>query len=390
MDMQQSSEIPLPNPGGQVAERIPLFRLGANRVEYQTETGRISFVVWCDSNDVARVLAKVQRQGVALPIYKGHRKRDAEGKPLGDDERESYGWMRPEASADGGIDAALRFGPDGLHLVSTGKYGYDSPEIMTVPGPDGRLHLDDITATALVNQPARSGSRPLVMQTMSQDLNPTAKKLQDVSAAHAQYMKTLQALADSDGEAKAFADNMLGGLAAPQTELRRLCESLIPQQAPEGQAQAAEMSAQSGATPAAPALSAEDAAALKLGRHVQASLKAASADEAMGVFDNLLPTPAALSASQGEVKELLIKEGLQSGVFKLDQKSQLLQMSADYLRGRLRPLGQSRPLNLGADERSAKPSPEARSEGQQADADAKKADDEIDRSINRQKIGGSK
>ncbi len=383
---QQGHEIPLPNPGGQVAEWIPLFKLGANRVEFQTLLGRLPDYVWCDSGDFARVLHRVATQGVALPIYLGHRKRDKDGNPIEPDDRPAVGHMLPALDDRGELGARVRWTAMGRELVGSGQYVFDSPEIMRRPGPDGRMHLDDLMATALVTAPARSGSRPLVMQTMSQpDLNPTAKKLQKASSAHAEYMKALQELAETDGETKTFADNLLGGLAAPQTELRRLCENLIPQEAPEGQAQAAEMS-----TTAKPAPSAEDAAALKLGRHVQASLKAASADEAMGVFDNLLPTPAALSASQGEVRELLIKEGLQSGVFKLDQKAQLLSMSADYLRGRLRPLGQPRPLNLGADERSAKPSPEARAEGQQADADARHADDEIDRSINRQKIGGTK
>jgi len=390
MDTQQGSEIPLPNPGGQVAEWISLFRLGANRLEHQLDFGRIPDFIWCDSTDIAGALAIYQRQGVALPVYLGHARRDpSTGEPIETEERRAVGWMGLEQDASGGLGARVRWTPEGLGLVASGAYAFDSPEILKIPGPDGRMHLLEVRATALVNKPARSGSRPLVMQTMNPELNPTAKKLQKASTAHADYMKALQELAETDGETKTFADNLLGGLAAPQTELRRLCETLIPQQPAESQAQAADMSAAAKPTAPAPAMSGDDAAALRLGKHVQSKLQARSADEAMGVFDNLLPAPQQLSAAQGEVKELLFKEGLQAGVFKQDERAQLLNMSADYLRGRLRPLTGQR-HDLSADERPARPSHEARSEGAQADADAKQAGDEIDRAINRHKIGGAK
>lgn len=356
MMQQQAAEVPLPNPGGQVAERIQLFALGANRIEYQTSLGRIPDVVWCDSTDIAATLAVFRQQGVALPIFLGHRERNENGEPIGTDNRPAVGWMTLDASASGGVDARVRWTAQGAQLVGSGAYVFDSPEILRRPGPDGRLHLAEIRATALVNQPARSGSRPLVMQTMQKELTPTAKALRGVSDVYASMMTKLQDLAQQgDGEAKTFAENLLGGLAAPQTELRKLVEANIPQQPTEA-AQTAEMSA---GAPAKPAADPADAEATKLGKALLARFKVSSADEAQGVLDTMLAAPADLSAAAGRERDLLIQVGRMSGAIKADEVDSLKDKSPAYLRGRLRPLGARTDLSADAPQPKLPPAGES-------------------------------
>ena len=165
-DQALTDSPPVPNFSKPPPSRIPAFKLGPNEYEYQVGAKRVRGVLWVDEQDVEEVLAVFAKQGVSLPIYLEH-----------DALKGSYGAVTLDRSADGGIDQIWTLSPDGLALVGSGRWMFDSPELVEATMPDGRKHLREIRSGSLVNKPARTGSRPLLMSTMSTDYLQSARKL---------------------------------------------------------------------------------------------------------------------------------------------------------------------------------------------------------------------
>lgn len=165
-DQAPADSPPVPNFSKPPPSRIPAFKLGPNEYEYQVGAKRVRGVLWVDEQDVEEVLAVFAKQGVSLPIYLEH-----------DALKGSYGAVTLDRSADGGIDQIWTLSPDGLALVGSGRWMFDSPELVEATMPDGRKHLREIRSGSLVNKPARTGSRPLLMSTMSTDYLQSARKL---------------------------------------------------------------------------------------------------------------------------------------------------------------------------------------------------------------------
>ena len=165
-DQAPADSPPVPNFSKPPPSRIPAFKLGPNEYDHQVGAKRVRGVLWVDEQDVEEVLAVFAKQGVSLPIYLEH-----------DALKGSYGAVTLDRSADGGIDQIWTLSPDGLALVGSGRWMFDSPELVEATMPDGRKHLREIRSGSLVNKPARTGSRPLLMSTMSTDYLQSARKL---------------------------------------------------------------------------------------------------------------------------------------------------------------------------------------------------------------------
>ena len=165
-DQAPADSPPVPNFSKPPPSRIPAFKLGPNEYEYQVGAKRVRGVLWVDEQDVEAVLAAFIKQGVALPIYREH-----------DESQGSFGALTLDRSVDGGIDQIWTLSPAGIELVASGRWMFDSPELVAETMPDGRKHLREIRSGSLVNKPARTGSRPLLMSTMSTDYLQSARKL---------------------------------------------------------------------------------------------------------------------------------------------------------------------------------------------------------------------
>ena len=146
----------VPNFDKPAPTRVRAYNLGANPFEYQVGPTRQRDVLHVDPADVDAVLQAFQAQGVALPIYKEH-----------DESQGSFGAMTLERADDGGIDQIWSLNPEGLALVAGGRWMYDSPEIVAQTMQDGRKHLREIRSGSLVNKPARTASKPLLMSAMA-------------------------------------------------------------------------------------------------------------------------------------------------------------------------------------------------------------------------------
>ena len=181
-DQAPADSPPVPNFSKPPPSRIPAFKLGPNEYEYQVGAKRVRGVLWVDEQDVEEVLAVFAKQGVSLPIYLEH-----------DALKGSYGAVTLDRSADGGIDQIWTLSPDGLALVGSGRWMFDSPELVEATMPDGRKHLREIRSGSLVNKPARTGSRPLLMSTMSTDYLQSARKLLECMGTMEPCLKSMGA-----------------------------------------------------------------------------------------------------------------------------------------------------------------------------------------------------
>lgn len=296
-------------------KRLPAFRLGANLVEWQTPTGRKRDVVWMDEADMRAVLDTYKRQANALPIYKDHN--ESEG---------AYGAMTLEPTADG-IDQVWSLNQDGEQLAAGGRYLFDSPEILTRIGPDGRRRLAEIRSGSLVNKPARTGSQPLLM-----------------SAMQSEGMKTMQdALDKLSGLEKAVA----GLMNSADSAVKAVGEALAPHLGPAIAAlQAQTQQTQVAAMSAQPAESSKEARqAAQLGVEVLKMTGAASSDEALGLLE-------AKDAQIVKMSAMLVDIGIETGRLEAAEKANYAKMTPARLLARM---SVAEPLNLSAKSEAAAP-----------------------------------
>lgn len=289
--------------------RLPLFRLGPNMVEWQTSTGRVRDVVWMEREDLQQVMATYRQQANALPVYKDHNK--AEG---------AFGAMALEETADG-IDQVWALNPSGRELVASGRYLYDSPEILARKAPDGRKRLLEVRSGSLVNEPARTGSQPLLMSAMQQSEG--LKAMQDALDKLGGLEKAVKGLIDSgDAAVKAVGEALSPHLGPAIAALQAHAQQ---------QVQVAAMS-----TTPAPTAQAKDAAVL--GVEVLKMTGASSSDEALGLLE-------AKDAQIVKMSSLLVKMGVETGRLEAAEEANYAKMSPARLVARL---GVAEPLNLGA------------------------------------------
>ena len=260
------------------AKRIPAFKLGPNLVEWQTPTGRQRDVVWVEPEDVQRVLATFANQANALPIYRDHDK--AQG---------AYGALTLEASPSGGIDQVWALNPAGQRLAAEGRYLYDSPEVLTVRDSAGRRRLSEIRSGSLVNEPARTGSQPLLMSTTNLDHKKAA------------LMQALDALGGLEKAVKGLQDST-------EAAVKAVGDALAPHLGPaiaalQGQAQQSEGMAMA-AIPALLSPQAKDAASL--GCEVLKMTGCSTSDEALGKLESD-------NAQLVKMSSLLVKLGVETG-----------------------------------------------------------------------------
>ena len=289
-------------------KRVPAFVLGANLVEWQTPTGHKQDVVWVDEEAIRQVMDAYNRRANALPIFRDHNEADG-----------AYGAMALEATPTG-IDQIWTLNPDGERLAAGGRYLFDSPEILTRTGPDGRKRLAEIRSGSLVNKPARTGSQPLLMSAMQSE---TVKMMNDALEKLGGLEKAVKGLLDS-GDA---AVKTVGEALAPH-----LGPAIAALQAQSQQAQVAAMSA------APPQQTAQARDASTLGIEVLKMTGASNSDEAIGVLE-------AKDAQVAKMSALLVKLGVETGRLEAADEANFAKMTPARLVARL---SAAEPLQLGA------------------------------------------
>ena len=289
-------------------KRVPAFVLGANLVEWQTPTGRKQDVIWVDEEAIRQVMDAYNRQANALPIFKDHNEADG-----------AYGAMALEPTPTG-IDQIWTLNPEGERLAAGGRYLFDSPEILTRTGPDGRKRLAEIRSGSLVNKPARTGSQPLLMSTVN--VNPKKAALMNALEALGGLEKAVKGLQDSSEAAvKAVGDALAPHLGPAIAALQA-----------QSQTQVAEMSA----TPPQQTAQARDASTL--GIEVLKMTGASNSDEAIGVLE-------AKDAQVAKMSALLVKLGVETGRLEAADEANFAKMTPARLVARL---SAAEPLQLGA------------------------------------------
>ena len=322
-------------------KRVPAFVLGANLVEWQTPTGRKQDVVWVDEEAIRQVMDAYNRQANALPIFRDHNEADG-----------AYGAMALEATPTG-IDQIWTLNPDGERLAAGGRYLFDSPEILTRTGPDGRKRLAEIRSGSLVNKPARTGSQPLLMSAMQR--SETVKMMNDALEKLGGLEKAVKGMLDS-GDA---AVKTVGEALAPH-----LGPAIAALQAQSQQAQVAAMSA------APPQQTAQARDASTLGIEVLKMTGASNSDEAIGALE-------AKDAQVAKMSALLVKLGVETGRLEAADEANFAKMTPARLVARL---SAAEPLQLGA-----KHEPTAPAKAQDL---ANEDDSEYEAAIASHRIGG--
>ena len=322
-------------------KRVPAFVLGANLVEWQTPTGRKQDVIWVDEEAIRQVMDAYNRQANALPIFRDHNEADG-----------AYGAMALEATPTG-IDQIWTLNPDGERLAAGGRYLFDSPEILTRTGPDGRKRLAEIRSGSLVNKPARTGSQPLLMSAMQR--SETVKMMNDALEKLGGLEKAVKGMLDS-GDA---AVKTVGEALAPH-----LGPAIAALQAQSQQAQVAAMSA------APPQQTAQARDASTLGIEVLKMTGASNSDEAIGALE-------AKDAQVAKMSALLVKLGVETGRLEAADEANFAKMTPARLVARL---SAAEPLQLGA-----KHEPTAPAKAQDL---ANEDDSEYEAAIASHRIGG--
>lgn len=267
----------VPNFDKPAPTRVRAYNLGANPFEYQVGPTRQRDVLHVDPADVDAVLQAFQAQGVALPIYKEH-----------DESQGSFGAMTLERADDGGIDQIWSLNPEGLALVAGGRWMYDSPEIVAQTMQDGRKHLREIRSGSLVNKPARTASKPLLMSAMAKPaayIQEARKCLEHLGSLE---MSCKGMAAGQNERMKAALDllNPVMGKAAAHIQ-SAIDEMDITESADENplpESQGIKMSTQTP-QPEVLQMSSADRDALKLGAEILKMTGAATGAEALGKLE---------------------------------------------------------------------------------------------------------
>ena len=318
-----------PQFGKPARRRVRAFNLGPNLIEHQIGAKRIKDIIWMTAEDRDAVLRAFGSQAVALPLYKEHR------PELG-----SFGAIRLEAAPDGGLDQVIDYSPDGRALVESGRYMYDSPEIVaSAPDSRGRKRLMDVRSGSLVNVPARTGSQPLLM---------SAKARGDMSKSLSNFQRFLELQAEMEPLLKGFSDDSEEGKAAMAAGegLGRLTAY-------------AQQQVQVLSPPAADTvqMSAAVHAAAGLGAEVIKMTGSATAEEALAFLQGRDATVMALSAK-------VVEYGVQAGVLPAAEADRYRKMTPPQLLGHLRASAGAAVIQMtaAAGDGAAPPAPKAEPE----------------------------
>lgn len=301
-----------PQFGKPARRRIRAFDLGPNVIEHQVGAKRIRDLVWVDPQDVEATLQTFRAQGVVLPVYKEHQ--EDEG---------SFGAVTLERAPDGGIDQVIEYSADGRALVESGRFMFDSPEIVaSAPDHLGRKHLREIRSAALVNKPARTGSQPLLLSAKAKD--PMSLTTYQQFLEHAGQMEPLlKQLASADTEEGKSAAQVAEPLSKLIAQAQQAIQTLSPP-APSGEV--VQMSA-----------AARDAA--DLGARVLKLTGSVSGAEALGFLEAREGTVKALSAK-------VVEFGVAVGALPAAEADRYRAMDPAVLLGHIR--GGAAVVNLSA------------------------------------------
>ncbi len=324
-----------PQFGKPARRRVRAFSLGPNLIEHKVGPARIRDLVWVDPQDVDAVLAAFSTQDVTLPLYREHRPEDG-----------SFGAVRLERAPDGGIDQVIDYSPAGRELVESGRWMFDSPEIVaSAPDALGRKHLRDIRSASLVNEPARTGSQPLLLSAKAKD--PMSLSTYQQFLEHAGQMEPLlkQLASAETEEGKAAAQ-----VAEPLAKLIAQAQQQIQALAPPPSGDVVQMSA-----------AVRDAA--DLGAKVLKLTSSVSSAEAMGYLEAREGTVKALSAK-------VVEFGVAVGALPAADADRFRAMDPAQLLGHIR--GGAAIVNLSAKQPSDGAAPPA------AKAEAKPQADGVD------------
>jgi len=275
--VDSAPSVPVPNFDKPPPRRVRAYNLGENEYEYQVGPKRVRDRMWVDAADVEEVLRVFATQGVALPIFKEH-----------DETQGSFGAITLERAEDGGIDQICTWSPEGGSLVASGRYLFDSPEIVVVVGEDGRKHLREIRSGSIVNKPARTNSKPLLMSAMAKPaayIQDARKCLEHLGSLE---MSCKGMAAGQNEKMKAALDllNPVMGKAAAHIQ-SAIDEMDITESADENplpESQGIKMSTQTP-QPEVLQMSSADRDALKLGAEVLKMTGAATGAEALGKLE---------------------------------------------------------------------------------------------------------
>lgn len=302
-----------PQFGKPARRRVRAFDLGPNVIEHQVGAKRIRDLIWVDPQDVQDVLATFSAQDVALPLYREHRPEDG-----------SFGAVRLERAPDGGIDQVFDYSPEGRALVESGRYMFDSPEIVaSAPDALGRKHLRDIRSGSLVNVPARTGSQPLLLSAKAKDHAMSLTTYQQFLEHAGQMEPLLKQLATAETEEGKAAAQVAEPLAKLIAQAQQQIQVLAP---PPPSGDVVQMSG-----------AARDAA--DLGARVLKMTGSASGAEAMGYLEAREGTVKALSAK-------VVEFGVAVGALPAAEADRFRAMEPAQLLGHIR--GGAAVVNLSA------------------------------------------
>ena len=318
-----------PQFGKPARRRVRAFNLGPNLIEHQVGAKRIKDIIWMTAEDRDAVLRTFGSQDVTLPLYKEHR------PELG-----SFGAIRLEVAPDGGLDQVIDYSPDGRALVESGRFMYDSPEIVaSAPDTHGRKRLMDVRSGSLVNVPARTGSQPLLMSAKARgdmSLN-TFQRMLEIGGQFEPILT--EAFKVANEEVKASLTQMGEPMAKLMAYAQQQVQALTPPAADTVQ------------------MSAAVHAAAGLGAEVIKMTGSATAEEALAFLQGRDATVMALSAK-------VIEYAIQAGVLPAAEADRYRKMTPPQLLGHLRASagGAVIQMTAAAGDGAAPPAPKAEPE----------------------------
>lgn len=226
--------IPLPNIGKDPPFEVKLFHWGLN----ETEKGPFILTEW----GAKQILAKYQKRGRPLTFDKNHKMLD----PLSTaEDQEAMGYFLLELRKDGLWATNIRWTPDAVKKIRTGKYGFISPAVWK----DALNRVYDVINTALTCLPATMNPRPLLlsqtgesftmdgmdnepemMNDESETLRTQVKPLRQLMNALAGCLSAVQSTIGSykDGPIHEFAQSMMSSLPDWVQSAGALIEQMDP------------------------------------------------------------------------------------------------------------------------------------------------------------------
>lgn len=206
----ESEYFQTPQIGKEPPSRVLLFKWGYN----STEKGP----VYLTQNGLAEVISRFERRKNPIPFNKEHK-------------RESAYAFGPQFEADSiGLWLKTEWTDEGKELVSTGQYGFLSPEIKC----NQFGVLNEVMGVALTNYPAINAAPPILLSTglsMDEQLMSKVRPLRDIQMGLGMCLNAIEGCLNvqMDSPAKQLAQTMSGSVPEWITAISELIEQLDPE-----------------------------------------------------------------------------------------------------------------------------------------------------------------